>query len=159
MRTVHQWLAEYSVSHQNPVNKRIHWTAIPLIVLSVFGLISQIPGFPINVYGGWALAAAIFMVAYYTLLSVKLAIGAALVLGTLVVIVGQINAIAGSQTTALIIFVAIFVGAWIVQFIGHEIEGKKPSFFKDVQFLMIGPLWLLADVYRRLGITYGPTGD
>ncbi len=48
----------------------------------------------------------------------------------------------------------LFVAAWIGQFIGHMIEGKRPSFFKDIQFLMIGPLWLLADVYRRLGIRY-----
>jgi uncharacterized membrane protein YGL010W len=48
----------------------------------------------------------------------------------------------------------LFVLAWIGQFIGHAIEGKRPSFFKDVQFLMIGPLWLIADVYRRLGVRY-----
>lgn len=50
------------------------------------------------------------------------------------------------------ICVAPFVAAWIGQFIGHAIEGRRPSFFKDIQFLMIGPLWLLADAYRRLGI-------
>jgi uncharacterized membrane protein YGL010W len=49
---------------------------------------------------------------------------------------------------------ALFVVAWIGQFIGHHYEGKRPSFFKDVQFLMIGPLWLLSFVYRRLGIPY-----
>ena len=49
---------------------------------------------------------------------------------------------------------AIFVAAWIGQFIGHAYEGKRPSFFKDVQFLLIGPLWLLAALYRRLGIPY-----
>jgi uncharacterized membrane protein YGL010W len=49
---------------------------------------------------------------------------------------------------------AIFVVAWIGQFIGHHIEGKRPSFFKDVQFLMIGPLWLMAAAYRRAGLRY-----
>jgi uncharacterized membrane protein YGL010W len=48
----------------------------------------------------------------------------------------------------------IFVAAWIGQFIGHAIEGKRPSFFKDLQFLLIGPLWLLAAAYRRLGLRY-----
>lgn len=155
MRNVHQWLAEYSASHQNPVNKRIHWTAIPLIVMSLLGMVGQIPGFPFNIYGGWAFAVVVFMVAYYAILSLKLAIGAAIVLSVLLFLTVQIASIAGSTTMAIIIFVAIFVGAWIIQFIGHEIEGKKPSFFKDIQFLMIGPLWLLADLYRRLGITYG----
>ncbi len=46
---------------------------------------------------------------------------------------------------------ALFVLAWIGQFIGHAVEGKRPSFFKDLQFLLVGPLWLLADLYRRLG--------
>ena len=49
---------------------------------------------------------------------------------------------------------ALFVVAWIGQFIGHHYEGKRPSFFKDVQFLMIGPLWLLSFVYRKLRIPY-----
>jgi uncharacterized membrane protein YGL010W len=50
--------------------------------------------------------------------------------------------------------IVVFVIAWIGQFIGHSIEGKRPSFFKDLQFLLIGPLWLLSFVYRRLGIRY-----
>jgi uncharacterized membrane protein YGL010W len=49
---------------------------------------------------------------------------------------------------------ALFIIAWIGQFIGHAIEGKRPSFFKDIQFLLIGPLWLLAQLYRRLGVRY-----
>ena len=48
----------------------------------------------------------------------------------------------------------LFVAAWIGQFIGHRIEGKKPSFFKDILFLLVGPLWILAFLYRRLGIRY-----
>ena len=48
----------------------------------------------------------------------------------------------------------IFIAAWIGQFIGHALEGKRPSFFKDLQFLLIGPLWLLAAAYRRLGLSY-----
>ena len=52
------------------------------------------------------------------------------------------------------ICLGVFIGAWIGQFIGHLVEGKRPAFFKDLQFLMIGPLWLLASIYRRLGIRY-----
>jgi uncharacterized membrane protein YGL010W len=55
---------------------------------------------------------------------------------------------------ALTAAVIVFVLAWIGQFIGHLIEGKKPSFFEDVKFLMVGPAWLLGFVYRRLGIAY-----
>jgi uncharacterized membrane protein YGL010W len=60
----------------------------------------------------------------------------------------------GLSTPLWILCAAIFVVAWIGQFIGHAIEGAKPSFFKDMQFLMIGPLWLMSFVYRRLGIPY-----
>ncbi len=49
---------------------------------------------------------------------------------------------------------AAFAGAWVGQFVGHKIEGKKPSFLKDVQFLLIGPAWLLSFVFKKLGITY-----
>jgi uncharacterized membrane protein YGL010W len=48
----------------------------------------------------------------------------------------------------------VFVVAWIGQFYGHKVEGKKPSFLKDIQFLLIGPAWLLHFIYRRLGIPY-----
>ena len=52
------------------------------------------------------------------------------------------------------IALTIFVGAWIGQFIGHKLEGKKPSFFNDLQFLMIGPAWLMGFIYRKLNIKY-----
>jgi uncharacterized membrane protein YGL010W len=52
------------------------------------------------------------------------------------------------------ISLAVFVVAWIVQFYGHKIEGKKPSFLKDVQFLMIGPAWLMHFIYKKIGIGY-----
>ena len=48
----------------------------------------------------------------------------------------------------------LFVAAWVFQFAGHEVEGRKPSFFKDLQFLLIGPAWLMHFIYRRLGIPY-----
>ena len=49
---------------------------------------------------------------------------------------------------------AVFIVAWIGQFIGHAIEGRKPSFFEDVKFLLVGPAWLLHFIYRRAGIPY-----
>ena len=50
--------------------------------------------------------------------------------------------------------IVIFVVAWIGQFVGHKIEGKKPSFFKDLQFLLVGPMWLMHFIYKRVGISY-----
>jgi uncharacterized membrane protein YGL010W len=53
-----------------------------------------------------------------------------------------------------LISILIFAVAWIGQFIGHNIEGKKPSFLKDLQFLLIGPMWLLSFIYKKLNIAY-----
>ena len=57
---------------------------------------------------------------------------------------------------SIVVFLSlmIFIVAWIGQFIGHKIEGKKPSFFQDLQFLLIGPAWLLSFIYDKLGIKY-----
>jgi len=53
-----------------------------------------------------------------------------------------------------VVCIAVFVLAWIGQFYGHKVEGKKPSFLKDIQFLLIGPAWLMHFIYKRLGIPY-----
>ncbi|MEJ2514422.1 MAG: DUF962 domain-containing protein, partial [Gammaproteobacteria bacterium] len=87
----------------------------------------------------------------YFILSPSLALGMVLILAAMLVLAHWISI---SSWSLLWVSVAVFVLAWIGQFIGHRIEGKKPSFFKDLLFLMIGPMWLLAFVYRRLGIRY-----
>ena len=56
--------------------------------------------------------------------------------------------------TVLPVSIAVFVVAWIGQFIGHKIEGKKPSFFDDLRFLLIGPLFVLGFLYRRMHLAY-----
>jgi len=56
--------------------------------------------------------------------------------------------------TVLPLSIAVFVVAWIGQFIGHKIEGKKPSFLDDLRFLLIGPLFVLGFLYRRFNLVY-----
>jgi uncharacterized membrane protein YGL010W len=90
-------------------------------------------------------------VVYYAALSWSLALGMVL-FATLITAV--LAALARLPVPLWLLCIALFVLAWIGQFVGHHYEGKQPSFFKDVQFLMIGPLWLLSFVYRRLGIPY-----
>jgi uncharacterized membrane protein YGL010W len=99
----------------------------------------------------WASVVVLAAVIYYAFLSVPLALG---VLPFLLLMLWSIDALGRSGAPLWIIFVGMFVLAWIGQFIGHAIEGKRPSFFKDVQFLLIGPLWLAADLYRRFGIRF-----
>ncbi|MGE0580657.1 MAG: DUF962 domain-containing protein [Steroidobacteraceae bacterium] len=160
MRTVTQWLDEYGDSHRNVVNKRLHWTCVPAIVLAVIGLFRALPVPPafeaLSPWLNWATLAAILSLAYYFVLSPPLAAGSALVFAVMFAIVFALERLPWPlwQTCAL-----VFVVAWIGQFVGHAIEGKRPSFFKDLQFLLIGPLWLLAFVYRGLGLEYRRPGE
>ncbi|NVB37856.1 DUF962 domain-containing protein [Pseudenhygromyxa sp. WMMC2535] len=151
MRSTQQWLDAYGESHQNPTNKTIHWICIPSIIVSLLGLLAAIPGPFEGVWLSWATAFLAFAVFYYAMLSIPLAIGMA-AFGMIVLTI--VNFMAGLSTPLWASSLTIFVVAWIVQFIGHKIEGKKPSFFEDLQFLLIGPMWLLAALYRRAGIMY-----
>jgi uncharacterized membrane protein YGL010W len=154
MRTADQWLDEYGDSHRNATNKALHWVCVPVILWCVLGLfwITPVPrGVSAAVPGAnWAAVVVMVAVIYYAFLSVSLALG---VLPFLLLMLWSIDGLSrGVGAPLWIIFVAAFLVAWIGQFIGHAIEGKRPSFFKDIQFLLIGPLWLAADFYRRFGI-------
>jgi uncharacterized membrane protein YGL010W len=156
MRTAADWLHEYGDSHRNPTNKGLHWICVPVIVWCVLGLLWSLP-FPeamraAHPAANWAGVAVLAALLYYSYLSVRLALG---VLPVLLLFLWSIDRVDRWDGVPLwIICVILFLAAWIGQFVGHAIEGRRPSFFKDVQFLMIGPLWLLADLYRRWGIRY-----
>ena len=155
MRAVQTWLDEYSESHLNKTNKTIHWICVPLIVFSVFGLLWSIPVprtmSDVSPTFTWAFIAGVVTLFYYFLLSPKLALGMFPVGAGLLYVT---NWVSNFATPLWQISLIIFVGAWIGQFIGHVIEKKKPSLFKDIQFLLIGPLWLLSHVYRKLGLSF-----
>jgi len=155
MRTVEQWFGEYGESHSNPRNELLHIICVPAIVLTVIGFIWSIPvpaAFSeISPWLNWATIVIALAIAYYFTLSMSLGIGAAISLVILALLVRFLDTLPWPLwLTSLVIFVV----AWIGQFVGHAIEGKRPSFFKDLQFLLIGPLWLLGHLYRRLGIAY-----
>ncbi|NVD08493.1 DUF962 domain-containing protein [Vibrio sp. JPW-9-11-11] len=140
MKDLTQWLQEYGESHQHPVNQKIHKVAVPGIFLSVVGLLWSIP--PIPLYGlnlNWVwIALAPTMVFYYRLsLSVFL-----MMLGFSLACISLIWSLELLQISVLLVSLVLFAVLWLLQFIGHKIEGKKPSFFEDVQFLLIGPIWV-----------------
>lgn len=154
-RRIFALLDEYGSSHQNRTNKLIHWIAVPAIFWTIVALLWEIPvpqGFIEISYLNWATITLAITVIYYAMLSWTLAIG--MVLFT-VACFGLINAYDAAPIFSLPLWqfaIAVFIIAWIFQFIGHKIEGKKPSFFKDVQFLMIGPAWLMGFIYRKLSL-------
>jgi uncharacterized membrane protein YGL010W len=151
MKTADEWFELYSESHRNPLNKKIHWVCIPLIVVSLLGVLASIPltlGLP---WLNLATVVAVGALAYYVLISPRLAAGMAVVTA---VSFAMIHVLAMLPVPLWLSCLAVFAGAWVGQFVGHEIEGKKPSFFEDLQFLLIGPLWLLGATYRRAGLRY-----
>jgi len=158
MRKIDALFSEYGESHQNATNKAIHWICVPAIFFSIVGLIASIPSGPVQVllgegnpYANWAMIVLILVTAYYATLSISLMIGMALFSLLCMVL---INLMASMGLQVWLVSVVIFVLAWIGQFYGHKIEGKKPSFFKDLQFLLIGPAWLMHFIYKQVGIPY-----
>lgn len=151
MRTIHQWLDEYGSSHRNHTNKLIHWICVPAIFFSIVGFLYAIP-LPIGgtrAYISVAHAALLLLIIYYLRLSPSLAAGM-LLIGVICLWLWRL--IAATPLVIWQVALFIFVLAWIGQFIGHKIEGAKPSFFKDLQFLLIGPAWLLSFIYKKVGI-------
>lgn len=142
MRTIDALLAQYGDSHRNPVNEWVHIVCVPLIVFSVLGLLWSL-------HAVVALAGSAAALAYYLKLSRPFALGMLAMLGLMLTVLAALPA-----TVVLPLSVALFVLAWIGQFIGHRIEGKKPSFFDDLRFLLIGPLFVLAFAYRRWQFAY-----
>ena len=151
MRTFNEWMAEYGVSHRNPTNQLIHKICVPLIMLSVIGLFWSIPvpqTFTAIPYLNWATLFILGCLIFYLTLNFLMFLGM-LILTAIMVYVCQLLSNAGILLSTSI---GIFVLAWIAQFYGHKVEGKKPSFFQDLAFLLIGPLWVLRFFYTKLGI-------
>ncbi|MFY0256124.1 DUF962 domain-containing protein [Chitinophaga sp. 30R24] len=151
MKNIHQWLDDYGSSHRNPTNKLIHWICVPTIFFSIVGFLYAIPlpFQPSGMYLTVAHVALLLLIIYYLRLSPSLAVGM-LVIGLICLWLWRLLADAGLVIWQVALL--LFVLAWIGQFIGHKIEGAKPSFFKDLQFLLIGPAWLLSFIYRKTGI-------
>jgi len=132
MKTISEWLDEYSESHQNKTNKLIHWVCVPTIYFSIIGIMAHFS----------ALMTALLLVlafVFYARLDIVLAVAMAALTLMMAWFIWVLPVGIG-------FFIALFVFAWIGQFYGHKVEGKKPSFFKDLQFLLIGPLWCM-DAY------------
>jgi uncharacterized membrane protein YGL010W len=154
-RAIDRWFDSYSGDHRNAINQRIHVVAVPAILWSVIALLWCIPVPP----GGWfkpGIFAALAMVGacmFYFRASRALGVGMFALFVAMSAVTWWINVAFGTRTLAWLA-IGVFVVAWIAQFIGHKIEGRKPSFLTDLTYLLIGPAWVVAKVYRRLGLTW-----
>ena len=163
MRAIDALLGEYAESHQNKTNKAIHYICVPAIFWTVVALLWSVK-LPVDftvagrvIQLNAAFIALALVLVYYIRLSFTLAIGmlfyslvCALVCYTYE---GKIQP-ALSNFPLWAFALIVFIIAWIFQFYGHNIEGKKPSFLKDLQFLLIGPAWIMSFIYKSIGLKY-----
>ncbi|MGZ5180435.1 MAG: Mpo1 family 2-hydroxy fatty acid dioxygenase [Ramlibacter sp.] len=140
-RRVDVLLAHYAESHRDPRNEAIHCVAIPLILLSLIGLLVAVHPWLAYAFIGASLV-------YYVRLSAVFLLTMAAVTAAALALVQAMGDL------VLPISAAIFVVAWIAQFVGHKLEGRKPSFLEDLQYLWVGPLFVLSLGFRRLGIRW-----
>ena len=162
MRTLQNWLDDYGVSHQNKTNKAIHWLCIPVIFFSTVGLLASIPHefllqpFTENVkpFIHFGSLVILFALAFYARLSIVMALG--MLLWCLFCLWGnaKIELLAPLGLALWQVSLILFAIAWVIQFVGHKIEGAKPSFFEDFQFLLIGPAWLMGFTFKKMGIKF-----
>lgn len=154
MRSVHEWFGNYSKDHRNPTNRLIHWVCVPLILWSVIAALWVIP-VPASIGrpGFWAAMAMVGAFAFYWRMSRPIGLGMLVVFVVLGLLTEWLYRTFG-PVQLLWLAGGVFVLAWIGQFIGHVVEGARPSFFTDLAYLLIGPAWLTGKVMRRLGIGY-----
>lgn len=155
MQNLQTWLDQYGESHLNKTNKLIHWLCVPSIFFCVLALFSLID---LPILEQWLpkemsnfTSIVVFLgLLFYLKLSFSMFVG----VGLFTTLCFQGIFMLNQTGLKLEISLSLFLIAWIGQFIGHKIEGAKPSFFDDIKFLLIGPAWLIAFIYQKLGIKY-----
>ena len=155
MRSARDWLNEYGVSHRHPTNQLLHSICVPLIVLSVLGLLWALP-VPdvferVSPWLNWATLIAAGSLIYYCVLSLPLAAGIACAFALMLLALQGLSLLPWPLWATSL---GIFGAAWVGQFIGHAIEGRRASFLEDLRFLLIGPLWLVMKLFGRYGLRY-----
>ncbi|GAB3755388.1 Mpo1 family 2-hydroxy fatty acid dioxygenase [Lysobacter olei] len=153
-RPIDRWFASYSGDHRNPTNQLIHVVCVPAILWSVIALLWCIPA-PGTWFrpGVWAGAAMVAAALFYYRHTRRLGLGMVAVFVLMGLLTRWLHDAYGVRTL-LWLAIGVFVVAWIGQFVGHKIEGRKPSFLTDLTYLLIGPAWVLAKLYLRLGWSY-----
>jgi uncharacterized membrane protein YGL010W len=151
MKTSKQWLKGYAVSHQNETNVNIHTICVPAIYFSIIGMLMCVNigallelEFQNPIFTSLATLTFAVVMVFYAKLSVKILIR--MFLFTVLCLVG--NYYLAMILPLLYTNITIFIVAWAGQFYGHKIEGMKPSFFKDLQFLLIGPVWVFEKLLK-----------
>ncbi|GGD45270.1 DUF962 domain-containing protein [Pseudoxanthomonas indica] len=153
-RPVDRWFASYSGDHQNRTNQKIHIFAVPAILWTVVALLWCIPVYGTVMKSGlWSGLAMFVAWMFYNRMSRSLGLGMLAIFITMAWLTRWLESWLG-VANLFYLALGVFVVAWIAQFIGHKIEGRKPSFLTDLTYLLIGPAWVLAKFYRVMGWRY-----
>lgn len=151
MKTLPQQLIQYAGYHRDKRNIIIHLFGIPLIVFAIAILLSRptfmLPGLAITVSPVWFIVAAVCL--FYLVLDIRFGLVMALLLALTVWAAGWFAA--QSTTVWLGWGIGLFVVGWVLQFVGHILEGRKPAFVDDIIGLLIGPLFVVAEIAFMLG--------
>ncbi|MGE6650003.1 DUF962 domain-containing protein [Shewanella colwelliana] len=156
MKSAVEQLSTYKSVHLNPTNIKTHFVGVPLIIWSAFVMLNTIPisflklddpTLVLNVAGVFAIGVLI----YYARLHLKLAVGLAL----FILPVLYTSYLVSQMEPAWLIAVSVFVIGWVFQLIGHKYENAKPAFVDDLNQLLIGPFFLMAELYFMLGLEKG----
>ncbi|HFQ5431739.1 TPA: DUF962 domain-containing protein [Vibrio vulnificus] len=140
MRSLEQWLDAYGENHQNSTNQKIHTFAVPGIFFSIVALIWSLPSLPLPVLSlNWVWVAALPVWWFYYRLSLSVFL---MMLGYTLASIALAWSVELLGLPLAEMAVGLFIVLWIFQFVGHKIEGRKPSFFEDLKFLLIGPVWV-----------------
>ena len=151
MKDATWYLSKYGESHTHPTNVFIHKIFVPLIMFSVIGLLWAIPTpdilaeYPLANFGTLLI---IVSLVFYITMGFKIFLGMVFIIAP--ILYG--NVLLQNYEYQLPLMIGIFVFSWIMQFIGHKIEGKKPSFLEDLLFLLVGPVWVFYPVYKKFGL-------
>lgn len=159
MRKIDELFHEYGLSHQNSTNKLIHWFCVPAIYFSIVGLTFSIPSDPLQEFlpflgnfANWATVGIVLVLIYYLMLSIPLTLGMLFFSALCLALANFINLILPGKLW--MVSLVVFAISWALQFYGHKVEGKKPTFLRDLQFLLIGPAWLMHFLYKKYGFSY-----
>ncbi len=154
-RRIDWYLRAYGEDHTNRTNRVMHWIAVPIIFWCVVAMLTALP-FPaaLEMVPGldWAVIAALLALYFYFRLSWPLALAMAAFMVLCIAVARTVEA--RSDVPLWQVALALFVVAWVLQFVGHKVEGKRPSFFSDLRFLLIGPAWLMSFLFRAFGLRY-----
>jgi uncharacterized membrane protein YGL010W len=155
MRNAQAWFDSYAGDHQHPTNRALHWLCVPAILWCVIALIWTIPVPPqLGRPGFWAMVAMFGAFAfYYYRLSRVIGLSMAVAFIVLGIVTEFFYRALGPASLAWLAF-GVFVVAWVGQFVGHHIEGRRPSFLTDLAYLLIGPAWLMSKLLRRAHVAY-----